>query len=137
MNAIADNKQTVADFLKALPSDTEFALDMLSDDTIWLVMGDTSVNKMSGPKTKDEIADTYRNIGALMSGLEFVVNSMTAEENRVAAEVETFAQLINGKEYHNTYTFHFVLDAGSIIGIREYSDTNYAETILADVADSM
>jgi ketosteroid isomerase-like protein len=44
----------------------------------------------------------------------FTVKSLTAEEDRVVAEVDSEATLLNGEEYRNTYIFVFRIHDGRI-----------------------
>jgi len=66
-------------------------------------------------------------------GIEFTLHSLTAEGDRVAAEVESHAPLVNGTVYHNHYHMLFVLRDGRIATVKEYADTAHAR----DVFDSL
>ena len=56
-------------------------------------------------------------------GIQFTVHSLTAEDDRVAAEVESYAPLVNGKVYNNHYHMLFVIRDGKIAIVKEYADT--------------
>lgn len=52
--------------------------------------------------------------------IRFTIKSLTAEDDRVAAEVESQATLINGEEYRNTYVFIFRVRDGRIASVAEH-----------------
>jgi uncharacterized protein len=53
-------------------------------------------------------------------GLSYSVNSLTAEADRVAAEVTARGQLIDGFDYQNTYVFVLRIRDGQIAAIAEH-----------------
>jgi ketosteroid isomerase-like protein len=55
-------------------------------------------------------------------GLTYVVDSLTAEEDRVAAEVQSCGTLINGKEYQGRYVFVLRLRDQRIASVAEHND---------------
>ena len=50
----------------------------------------------------------------------FTIKSLTAEEDRVVAEVDSKATLINGEEYRNTYVFVFRVRDGRLASVAEH-----------------
>jgi ketosteroid isomerase-like protein len=52
--------------------------------------------------------------------LTFTIDSITAEEDRVVAEVRSEGTLINGEEYRNTYVFVFRTRDGRIASVAEH-----------------
>ena len=52
--------------------------------------------------------------------LAFTIDSITAEEDRVAAEVRSVGTLIDGEEYRNTYVFVFRVRDGRIASVAEH-----------------
>jgi ketosteroid isomerase-like protein len=52
--------------------------------------------------------------------LSFTIDSITAEEDRVVAEVRSEGTLINGEEYRNTYAFVFRIRDGRIASVAEH-----------------
>jgi ketosteroid isomerase-like protein len=54
------------------------------------------------------------------SGLLYTVDSITAEEDRAAAEVQSRGTLVNGKEFHNIYVFMFRIKDGRIATVAEH-----------------
>ena len=66
-------------------------------------------------------------------GIAFTVHALTAEGDRVAAEVESYAPLVNGKVYNNHYHMLFEIRDGKIAVVKEYADTAHARDIFGDV----
>jgi uncharacterized protein len=52
--------------------------------------------------------------------LIFTIDSITAEDDRVAAEVHSQGTLISGEEYANTYVFVFHVRDGRIASVAEH-----------------
>lgn len=66
-------------------------------------------------------------------GIDFTVHALTAEGDRVAAEVESHAPLVNGKVYNNHYHMLFEIRDGKIAVVKEYADTAHARDIFGDL----
>jgi uncharacterized protein len=66
-------------------------------------------------------------------GIDFTVHALTAEGDRVAAEVESYAPLVNGKVYNNHYHMLFEIREGKIAVVKEYADTAHARDIFGDL----
>jgi ketosteroid isomerase-like protein len=62
-------------------------------------------------------------------GIDFTLHSMTAEDDRVAAEVSCHADLTTGTTYANQYHMLFRLRGGEIVEVKEYNDTLHARAI--------
>jgi uncharacterized protein len=52
--------------------------------------------------------------------LSFTIDSITAEDDRAAAEVRSEGVLINGEPYSNTYVFTFRIRDGRISSVAEH-----------------
>lgn len=52
--------------------------------------------------------------------LAFTIDSITAEEDRVVAEVRSQGTLIDGADYQNTYVFVFRIRGGRIASVAEH-----------------
>jgi ketosteroid isomerase-like protein len=62
-------------------------------------------------------------LGTLFDGgLTFTVDSLTAQEDRVAAEVRSHGTLINGEPFANRYVFILRLRDGRIASVAEHFD---------------
>jgi ketosteroid isomerase-like protein len=66
-------------------------------------------------------------------GIRFTVHALTAEGDRVAAEVESYAPLVNGKVYNNHYHMLFEIRDGKIVVVKEYADTAHARDVFGDL----
>ncbi len=55
-------------------------------------------------------------------GLAYTVDSLTAEDDRVAAEVQSHGTLINGEDYHGRYVFMLRIRDGRIASVAEHND---------------
>jgi hypothetical protein len=56
-------------------------------------------------------------------GLRYGVDSLTAEDDRVAAEVRAHGKLKNGEDYRNTYVFIFRIRSGRIASVAEHCNS--------------
>jgi uncharacterized protein len=55
-------------------------------------------------------------------GLAYAIDTLTAEEDRVAAEVQSRGTLINGETYQARYVFMLRIRDGRIASVGEYAD---------------
>ena len=124
------NKQIAIKFFEALSSGSETYLDFYNDDSIIWTAGD---NAIGGRRTKKEIITFAKDIlEAFPNGIEFKITGITAENERVAVEVQGDAIHISGKPYNNFYHFLLKIKDGKIIELKEYMDTQLAAKILLD-----
>lgn len=122
------NKALVTSFWQAF-SNAQYdqALDMLSDDATWTVMGNTA---LSGTYTKPEFANLLAEVTASApNGIRVTPSQLTAEADRVSVEAESYAEISNGKTYKNIYHFMMVCRDGKLVAIREYLDTEHVTEI--------
>jgi ketosteroid isomerase-like protein len=66
-------------------------------------------------------------------GITFTLHSLTAEGDRVAAEVESYAPTTAGKVYNNHYHMLFEFRDGRIAVVKEYADTAHARDVFGDL----
>jgi ketosteroid isomerase-like protein len=59
--------------------------------------------------------------------IQFTVDAITAEDDRVLAEAHSTATLINGEPYANTYVFSFRIRDGRIAWIAEHYNALVSE----------
>ena len=124
------NKEIAIKFFEALSSGSEAYLDFYNDDSIIWTAGD---NAIGGTRTKKEIITFAKDIlEAFPNGIEFKITGITAENERVAVEVQGDAIHISGKPYNNFYHFLLKIKDGKIIELKEYMDTQLAAKILLD-----
>jgi ketosteroid isomerase-like protein len=83
---------------------------------------------------KTQFVELMGNIDKIIKGnLQLTLKSMTAEDDRVAAEAESAADIVNGKHYQNHYHFLVVIRGGKIREVKEYHDTKYAAEMFEDL----
>ena len=86
---------------------------------------------LSGTRGYSDICSAARMLKSVApEGIEFDVLYLTAEADRVAAEIAGKATLINGTPYNNQYHFLFFLHDGRIYKIKEYMDTKLVDAAL-------
>ena len=119
------NKQLVRAFLDHYAYGRyEAALAMLAPDSRWWLPGHPQEFPAAGWVDKATVERRLAgNLRLLPHGIEISVGAMTAEDDRVAVEAESKAQLVNGTLYHNRYHFLFVIRDGRIHAVKEYLDT--------------
>ncbi len=88
--------------------------DLLTDDmTAWTTTSGTS------PKARYQAG--IKVLASIFSGgVSYTVDSLTAEGERVAAEVQGRGTLINGDAYHNVYVFIIRIRDGRIASVAEH-----------------
>ncbi len=127
----ADNKALVTKFWDAFStSKFDTALGMLSDDATWWVAGTTA---LSGKYTKPEFEVLLGNVaGNAPQGIKVTPKQLTAEDNRVSVEAESYAEISNGKTYRNIYHFMMECHDGKISAVREYLDTEHVTEVFGE-----
>jgi ketosteroid isomerase-like protein len=95
------------------------ALLALADDAVWWTP--------MGSKTKPEMLETAMGLETVLAGpITFQFGTITAEDDRVAIEMYSKADLKNGKRYANKYHFLIRIRDGVIVEVREHCDTHHA-----------
>lgn len=120
------NKQIIRDyFQEQTDQGLESALRHLSPDATWWVPGNW---ELSGTYTKAQLAER---IGELPYDglLKFELGFLTAESNRVAAEVNVSGCLKDGRDFEFWIHFLFRVDGGLIEEVREYVDSQYTRAL--------
>lgn len=122
------NKQVVLKFLEAMGrGDADVAAELITDDAIVTSKG---FGKLSGTRQHDAILGTMASFKQIVpTGLNCIIQTVTADEERVVVEFEGQSVLTNGKPYNNQYCFVFTMKDGKIKASNEY----YC-TLLADEA---
>ena len=123
---LATNKQIVMDFWKAFSnSDVETAMSLMHNEGTWWIQGDTDI---SGVYTKAQYTDLVNGVGEnTENGIRVTFKEITAEDNRVAVEAESYGVLKNGKIYQNTLHLQHVIVDGKLMAVREYLDTRHVQ----------
>jgi hypothetical protein len=89
---------------------------LTSDMTAWTTSSGTWSDKarfQHGIKLLASIFD---------GGLAYTVDSLTAQDDRVAAEVQSHGTLINGEDYRGRYVFVLRIRDGRIASVAEHND---------------
>jgi len=128
------NKELVTEFLKRFGcNDVPGVLDMMDDDCTWWIGGKAELFPLAGVKSKGEMREI---LGAIVqpmpNGMEMRLRAMTAEGERVAAEVESYGEASNGRIYNNDYHFLFRIRKGKMIEVKEYLDPMHTKAVFLD-----
>ena len=88
--------------------------DLCCDDmTAWITTG--------GPMSKSAYQHVIRLLARMCATpIQFTIDAITAEDDRVLAEAHSTATLINGELYENTYVFAFRVRDGKFAHIAEH-----------------
>ncbi|MEQ8663471.1 MAG: nuclear transport factor 2 family protein [Gammaproteobacteria bacterium] len=124
----AENKALVTAFWAAFSAGRyDDAVAMLSDDATWWVAGSTD---LSGTYTKSEFARLLGEVTASAPhGITVTPTLLTAEDDRVSVEAESYGEIANGKIYRNIYHFMMVIRDGRFSAVREYLDTEHVTEV--------
>jgi len=124
-------KEKVEQFFLALnKSDVEYIYDSYHPSGGCWTSGNTLI---SGFSSRDEIKSSAGAVlGLFPEGLEFSIEGMVCEGNRVAVEAVSSGAHISGKQYHNKYHFLFEFREGLIYRLKEYMDTEIITDVLCD-----
>lgn len=125
--SIEQNKQFVTQFLaKFGRADIKSVLGDMSEDCTWWIGGKPELFPLAGTKSKAEMAELLGSlVPPMKNGLEMRLKAMTAEGERVAAEVESYGENPDGSIYNNEYHFLFVIRDGKMAQVKEYLDTQH------------
>lgn len=121
------NKQLARRFFERLDArDVPGALDVLSDDVRYWILGRRDVIPSAGDHTKERLARIFDSMmSQLESGLDVTVKDVIAEGDRVALEVESRGTLKNGRIYNNQYHFWMRIRDDRVVEVHEYLDTQH------------
>lgn len=127
MSDIEGNKKVA---LKMIEQITRGIIDetLITEDAYWWVPGQGRLTKAEFRQLMDAFGTLRRGVGRM------VIHGVTAENDRVAVEAESFVELINGDTYNNTYHFLFEFAHGKICCSKEYNDSQYAAAVLGAFA---
>lgn len=125
--SIEQNKQFIEQFLtKFARADIDGILADMSENCTWWVGGKPELFPLAGTKTKEQMKDLLGTlISPMKAGLEMRLKGMTAEGEKVAAEVESYGENPDGSVYNNDYHFLFVVRDGRLETVKEYLDTQH------------
>ena len=129
MSLVTDQNKTITkEFFEALSNGSDKYLDFYTDESIIWTAGN---NAIGGTRTKEEVVGFAQNIlSAFPTGITFNIEGMTAEDERVAVEINGEAMHASGATYNNQYHFLLIIKDGKILELKEYMDTQLAAKIL-------
>jgi ketosteroid isomerase-like protein len=125
MNDIERNKETARRFLAGMGGDfARVIAETCTEDCRFTTMGTTPI---SGERGKAEAMAAAAGVESLFpGGMRIVIHNITAEEDRVAIEAESFATHSSGAPYHNYYHFFMRFRDGKLTVFKGYLDTELA-----------
>ena len=126
---IEANKRLAVEFMDALSSgDSQRILALYTQDvTVWTA----GALPISGLHGRGEVVALCEGLlGAFPDGLQFIVKSMTAEEDRVAIEAEGVGMHVSGNAYNQRYHFLIRIRGDKVCEMKEYFDTELARQVL-------
>jgi ketosteroid isomerase-like protein len=123
------NKKVVRRFFECLSAgDADALLALYADDVQCWTAGDLP---FSGLHPKEELRAMIEGVvGVFPEGWRFSVKTLTAEDDRVAAEAEVAGKHVGGRSYEQRYHFLFWVRDGRIRRFHEYFDTKHAADVL-------
>ena len=112
-------------------NDIPGALDVLADDLQFWIAGKPGSSPSAGMHGKEEMAQIFRRMGKRLKDgrLRMTVKHVTAEGDRVALEVESYGELLNGRVYNQEYHALMTIRGGKIASVREYMDTQHVHDV--------
>jgi len=126
------NRATVERFY-ALMNERRFEemWQLFSVDATWSGGGNPPEKVSPIAKMKEIIVDPMPIF--VTGGIDFTVHAMTAEGDRVAAEVSSHAELTTGAVYANQYHMLFGFRGAEIVEVKEYNDTLHAREVFGSL----
>lgn len=129
--SIEENKALVKDFLACFgKADLDGVLARMADDCTWWIGGKPELFALAGIKTKAEMTELLGQlVPPMKNGLQMTLHGITAEGDRVAAEVKSYGENPDGSVYNNEYHFLFVVRDRKLCQIKEYLDTMHTHDV--------
>ncbi len=129
---LAANKQVIMEYFREQTvAGLGSALRYLSDDATWWVPGQW---ELSGTYTKAQLAAAIDQL-PYDGLLDFDIGELTAEADRVAAEIRVRGKLKDGRRFDFWIHFLFTVAAGKITSVKEYVDSQYTRQLFFGAAD--
>ena len=129
MSTLDKNKSVCRAFLTHIGRrQFDDALALVHDNVVWWLQGDFA--RSGFREGKDTLFTNLAQV--LATDLELEFGHLTAEEDRVAVEMESRGKLANGKDYRNSYHYLFFVKDGKIRECHEYLDTKHLAEVMFD-----
>lgn len=105
--------------------------ELFADDATWSGGGNPPARVNPIARMKEIMVDPMPIF--VTGGIDFTVHATTAEDDRVAAEVSSHAELTTGAVYANQYHMLFVFRGDEIVEVKEYNDTLHAREVFGSL----
>jgi uncharacterized protein len=125
--SVETNKRVVTQFFERFSAgNVDGVLELMSEDATWRIPGKSGTTPICGERSKRQMARVFQGMmERLKGGVRMLVLGLTAEDDRVAVELESHAELQNGRVYNNEYHLLMVIRDGQIRAVHEYYDTQH------------
>jgi ketosteroid isomerase-like protein len=129
-----ENKELVRKYLShQMKFEIAEAFEYVAPDATWWMPGHLP---FSGTYTREAILAVFTNARERFDGIpDMKIVSMTAEEDRVAVEIEGKGKMRTGLPYANTYHMLFRVRDGKIASCKNYQDIHHIWELMQ--ADSL
>ncbi len=131
MSNLEANKKTCLKFFElATSGQFDAARALLHDDVTWWILGDLPTSGThAGPEA---VINLFGMLGQFLAPpIKLNFTELTAEEDRVAVEMNGDCKFVDGTPYRTFYHLLFRIKDGKIFSGREYFDTKYVSEVFS------
>jgi ketosteroid isomerase-like protein len=134
--SIEKNKRTIEKYFEAVNRGGKDAiLEFLTDDFVFKGMG-RHPDWMRYQWGREAFADAPRDMSTKMKKpIVMNLRGMIAEDDRVAVQADSYAEMNNGKLYDNAYHFVFTFENDKIRSVLEYCCTYTVFDVFGEYID--
>jgi ketosteroid isomerase-like protein len=134
--SIEKNKRTIEKYFEAVNRGGKDAiLEFLTDDFVFKGMG-CHPDWMRYQWGREAFADAPRDMSTKMKKpIVMNLRGMIAEDDRVAVQADSYAEMNNGKLYDNAYHFVFTFENDKIRSVLEYCCTYTVFDVFGEYID--
>ncbi|HEY3656363.1 MAG TPA: nuclear transport factor 2 family protein [Steroidobacteraceae bacterium] len=134
--SIEKNKRTIEKYFEAVNrGDKDAILEFLTDDFVFKGMG-RHPDWMRYQWGREAFADAPRDMSTKMKKpIGMNLRGMIAEDDRVAVQADSYAEMNNGKLYDNAYHFVFTFENDKIRSVLEYCCTYTVFDVFGEYID--
>jgi ketosteroid isomerase-like protein len=134
--SIEKNKRTIEKYFEAVNrGDKDAILEVLTDDFVFKGMG-RHPDWMRYQWGREAFADAPRDMSTKMKKpIVMNLRGMIAEDDRVAVQADSYAEMNNGKLYDNAYHFVFTFENDKIRSVLEYCCTYTVFDVFGEYID--
>jgi ketosteroid isomerase-like protein len=133
-DTIEKNKRTACEFIESLQDLTGArSASLMSESATWQVMARSKTLPLGDQLTKAQFCTMIQSMQVVFpKGVRHEIKTLTAEEDRVAIETESHADLPGGRVYRNVYHFLLRIEGDKVASAQEYTDLLYAKEVIFD-----